>query len=524
MRQSDTDQPAGPTPPSSGGTDPDPGRAHEDGDRRACAEPAEFTSYDPRTGEVVGGHRLTSPAEVVTVVAEARTASAWWRELGFAGRRARLDRWRVALFGQIEQLAALICAETGKPLDDARLELLMVLEHLRWAAENAEGILRRRRVATGRLMTNHASTVEYQPLGVVGVIGPASQPAFAPMSSVVGALSAGNTVVLKPSELTPGVAVALAVAFAEIVPEHPVLSVITGDGSTGANLCSAGVDKISFTGKADTARRVLIDCAQTLTPVVVECGGKDVMLVDSDADLVDAAESAVWGAMSNAGQSSTSLERVYVVDEVADRFVDLVEQRARRLRPGGQPGADLGPVQQSSQVDVIREQLAEAIDQGARCLVGGLESLRPPYVEPVVLLDVPEDSTVLTEPTRGPMLVINRVPDLDTAVRLANASRFGLGASVFSRSRGEEVAASLRAGVIAVNSAGTAGAVPALPLGGVGASGYGRVRGADGLREFATVKSVTRRRGRPLINALTFGRRSGTVRRLLRLVRMRYGR
>ncbi|ASO19022.1 aldehyde dehydrogenase (NAD+) [Actinoalloteichus hoggarensis] len=504
-------------------------QSHTDRPADSAAAPAgddtdEFVSYDPRTGEVVGRHRLASRAEVFAVVADAQPAARWWHELGFAGRRARLDRWRVALFGRIEQLAALICAETGKPLDDARLELLMVLEHLRWAAENAEGVLRRRRVATGRLMTNHASTVEYQPVGVVGVIGSASRPAFAPMGAVVDSLAAGNAVVLKPSELTPGVAIALAEAFGELVPEHPVLTVITGDGRTGADLCSAGVDKISFTGKADAARQVLIDCARTMTPVVVECGGKDAMLVDSDADLVAAAESAVWGAMSNAGQSSTSLERVYVLDDVADRFIDLVEQRARRLRPGGQPGADLGPVQQAGQVEVIRGQLAEAIDQGARCLVGGLESLRPPYVEPVVLLDVPEDSSVLTEPTRGPMLVINRVPDLDTAVRLVNASRFGLGASVFSTSRGEEIAARLRAGAIAVNSAGTIGIVPALPLGGVGASGHGRVRGADGLREFARVKSVTRRRGRPLINALTFGRRSGTVRRLLRLVRMRYGR
>ncbi|AOS62304.1 aldehyde dehydrogenase family protein [Actinoalloteichus hymeniacidonis] len=488
------------------------------------ATPSEFASHDPRTGELVGRHPLTTPTRLAEALAVSRLAATWWQELGFAQRRIRLDQWRVSLFRQIEPIAALICAETGKPLDDARLELLMVLEHLRWAAEHAERTLRRRRVATGRLMTNHASTVEYQPYGVVGVIGSAGEPAFAPMGSVVGALAAGNAVILKPSELTPGVAVALAEAFNEVVPEHPVFTVATGDGATGAALCSVGVDKISFVGSAAAAKQVLVDCAQTLTPVAVECGGKDVMLVDSDADLVAAAESAVWGAMSNAGQNSTSLERVYVLDEVADRFVDLVEQRARRLRPGGQPGADLGPVQLPSQVDVIREHLSDAIERGARCLVGGPESLRPPYVEPVILLDVPEDAAVLTERTGGPILVINRVPDLDAAVQAANASAFGLGASVFSASRGEEIAANLRAGMVAVNSAGTIGVVPALALGGTGGSGYGRVRGAAGLHEFAQAKSVTRRRGRPLINALTFGRRAGTVRRLLRLVRMRYGR
>ncbi|GDY32427.1 aldehyde dehydrogenase family protein [Gandjariella thermophila] len=481
-------------------------------------------SLDPRTGEVVGRYPVHGAEEVTDAVRRAREAGQWWAGLGFAGRKQRLDAWRRRLVRRLPELANLISTETGKPIDDARLELVLVVDHLHWAAHHAERVLRRRRVSPGLLMYNHAATLEYQPLGVVGVIGPWNYPAFTPMGSIAYALAAGNAVVFKPSEYTPGVGTWLADTFAEVVPEHPVFRVVTGYGETGAALCRSGVDKLAFTGSTATGKRVMAACAETLTPVLVECGGKDALIVDADADLEAAADAAVWGGMANAGQTCVGVERVYVVDAVADRFLDLVAQRARRLRAGGQDGADLGPITMPSQVDVIRGHIQAALDAGARAVVGGLDSVRAPYVEPVVLTDVPEDCAAVRDETFGPTITVNRVRDVAEALRLANGTRYGLAAAVFSRSRGEELARRLRAGMVSVNSVISFAAVPALPFGGVGDSGFGRIHGEDGLREFARPQAVTRRRFGALLEPMSFSRGTHTVRQLLRLVRLRYGR
>ena len=335
-------------------------------------QPAEqrpmFDSLDPRTDEVVGRYPVHDAAEVAEIVDAARAAGRWWADLGFAERKKRLDRWRVQLVRRLDELAGLICAETGKPLDDARLELVLVIDHLHWAASKAPKVLGKRKVSPGVLMANHAASVEYEPYGVVGVIGPWNYPAFTPMGSIAYALAAGNAVVFKPSELTPGVGRWLVDTFAEVVPEQPVFSLITGFGETGAALCESGVGKVAFTGSTETGKKVMASCAKTLTPVLVECGGKDALIVDADADLKAAAEAALWGAMSNAGQTCIGVERVYVVDSVADRFEEMISERAAKLRPGGEPNAHLGPITMPSQVDVIRRHVDDALDRGGRAL------------------------------------------------------------------------------------------------------------------------------------------------------------
>jgi aldehyde dehydrogenase (NAD+) len=194
------------------------------------------------------------------------------------------------------------------------------------------------------------------------------------------------------------------------------------------------------------------------------------------------------------------------------------------LRVGAHPGADIGPMTMLSQVDVVRSHITDALARGGKAVVGGLESVRAPYVEPVVLVNVPEDSIAVTDETFGPTMVINRVRTADEAVERANASRYALGAAVFAKARGTELAAKLRAGMVSVNSVLSFAAVPALPFGGSGDSGFGRIHGADGLREFTRAQSVTRQRFRPLLRPMTFARGGRTVRKLLRLVRLRYGR
>jgi acyl-CoA reductase-like NAD-dependent aldehyde dehydrogenase len=489
----------------------------------ATEAPATFESLDPRTGDVVGTHPIHDAAAVEAAVARAGAAAEWWAGLGHAERRRRLVEWRKALVRRLEDLAQLVSEETGKPLDDARLELVLAVDHLDWAARHAEKVLSRRRVAPGLLMANQAASLTYHPIGVVGVIGPWNYPIFTPMGSIAYALAAGNAVVFKPSELTPGVGVALADSLAEIVEGRPVLQAVTGFGEAGAALCRApGIGKIAFTGSAATAKRVMVACAESLTPVLVECGGKDPLIVDVDADLDAAADAAVWGSMSNAGQTCVGVERVYVLDAVAEEFTARVVAKARGLRAGS--GGDFGPMTMPSQTEVVRAHVEDALTKGGRAVVGGAGSVQSPFVEPVVIVDVPEDSRAVTEETFGPLLIVNRVPDVDEAVRRANGTGYGLGASVFSRARGEEIAVRLRCGMVAVNGVISFAGIPGLPFGGVGESGFGRIHGADGLREFTRPQAVARQRFPFPVPVTSFSRPSRAMKALVGLVRLRYGR
>ena len=474
--------------------------------------PAVFTSTDPRTGEVVGTHPVHDADAVADAVARAADAAAWWGALGFPERRRVLGEWRRALVRRLDDIARVVVAETGKPFDDARLEVVLAVDHLDWAAAHAPKVLGRRRVPTGPLMANQTATVEYAPLGVVGVIGPWNYPVFTPMGSIAYALAAGNAVVFKPSELTPGVGTALADSLTEIVAGRPLLQVVTGSGETGAALCRSGVAKIAFTGSTATAKRVMAACAETLTPVLLECGGKDALVVDADA--------AVWGGMSNAGQTCIGIERVYVHEAVADEFTAKVVAKAGALRAG----REFGPMTMESQSAVVQGQIADALARGGRAVVGGAGSADRRLVEPVVLVDVPEDSTAVTQETCGPLLVVNRVPDVDEAVRRANATGYGLGASVFSRARGAEIAARLRCGMVAVNSVISFAGVPALPFGGVGDSGFGRIHGEDGLREFARSRAVTSQRFALPVAVMSFRRPPAVMNGLIRLVKVLRGR
>lgn len=485
-----------------------------------------FASHNPATGEVVGEHPIRGSDDVRATVTRAHAAAAWWSNLGFAERKRRLLAWKGVLARRIPQLAQLVHVEGGKPVPDATLEVVLAIEHLDWAAKRAGRVLGPHRRFSGLLSINQASTLEYQPYGVIGVIGPWNYPVFTPMGSIVYALAAGNAVVFKPSEFTPGVSEWLARTFGEIVPEHPVFQVVTGFGETGAALTRADVDKLAFTGSAGTAKRVMAACAETLTPVVAECGGKDALIVDSDADLDAAADAAVWGGMSNAGQTCIGVERVYVVDSVHDEFVRCVSDLTSQLRPGDDRNASYGPMTMPSQLDVVSEHVSEALRHGAQATVGDPDPVRGPYAYPAVLTDVPDDSSAITDETFGPTLTITKVRDADEALRKANSSRHGLGGAVFTRRRGRgmDIARRLRGGMTSVNSVISFAAVPALPFGGVGDSGFGRVHGEDGLREFARAKAITRQRFRLPFNPTSFRRGDEDIERVVKLVQLRHAR
>jgi len=498
----------------------------ETGAGRASADPVRqrFDSVEPGTGEVIASFDVHTASDVAAAVERARTAAGWWADLGVAGRRDRLADWRAQLVRRTDELAALIARENGKPVDDAVVEVTIAIAHLAWAARNAGKVLRRRRVNPGLLAVNHSASVEYLPYGVVGVIGPWNYPVHTPMGSISYALAAGNAVVFKPSEYTPAVGRWLVESFASVVAEQPVLQLLTGFGQTGAALCEAGVDKLAFTGSAATGRRVMASCAVTLTPCVIECGGKDALIVAADADLDRAAEQAVWGSMFNAGQTCAGVERVYVEAPVYDEFVARVTELAAGVRTGPDAGAHYGAITMPGQLEVISRHLRQAIEHGGRALVGGPDSVRGAFVEPVVLVDVPADQPAVTEETFGPVVVISKVADLDEAVEAANSGSYGLGASVFSRRHGRALAARLTAGMVSVNSVLTYASVPGLPWGGSGDSGFGRIHGPDGLREFARSRAVTVQLFDIPLKIATFARPDAAIGQLRQLARLRWGR
>ncbi len=480
-----------------------------------------FDSLDPATGDVVATFPVHTAQDVNAAVEWARDAAAWWRELGHDGRRKRMRAWRTELVRRIDELAELMHRENGKPIGDAVGEVVLAVEHLSWAAANAARVLGRHRVAPGMLAMNHTASTTYVPYGVVGVIGPWNYPVHTPLGSISYALAAGNAVVFKPSEYTPAVGAWLVDSFASVVPEQPVFHLVTGYGDTGAALCRAGVDKLAFTGSAATGKKIMAACAETLTPVLIECGGKDALIVADDADLDAAVEATVWGGLSNAGQTCAGVERVYAVASVYDDFVARVTREAALVHGG----THYGPMTRPAQIDVVRRHISDALARGGRAVVGGPDSVQPPYVQPVVLVDVPEDSAAVQEETFGPTLTISRARDVDEAVERANASPYGLGGAVFSAKHGEQIADRLSCGMVSINSAITYATVPGLPFGGVRNSGFGRIHGPDGLREFAWPRGVTHLRYPSPLQALTTFRRTPRhVARLRRLVKARWGR
>jgi len=277
---------------------------------------------------------------------------------------------------------------------------------------------------------------------------------------------------------------------------------------------------VSFTGSTATGKKVMAACAENLVPVIIEAGGKDALIVDADADVPAAAEAAVWGSMTNAGQTCIGIERVYAVAPVYDQLVKEIVARAGKLRTG----EEIGPITMPRQIDVIREHIDDALAKGGKAVLGGADAVQPPYVAPTVLVDVPADSSEIRDETFGPTLTITKVADADEAVRLANDSPYGLGGAVFGKKNAVRIARRLRSGMVAVNSTLTFVGMGNLPFGGVGDSGFGRIHGEDGLREFARPKAITVRRARSMLPSTTFERTPAQVRQIVKVVRMLYGR
>ncbi len=400
------------------------------------------------------------------------------------------------MLSEHEQIAQLVSRETGKPATEAlSMEVVPTLDAMHYFAHASENLLRPRKIDIGQYgKMGRSSRIVYKPLGVIGIISPWNFPLATPAEEVVMALMAGNAVVLKPSELTPLIALKIGEMFQRAGLPAGLLEIVTGDGSTGAAVVDAGVDKIMFTGSVATGKRVAEAAAKHLTPVVLELGGKDPMLVLHDANLDIAARGAVWGAFANAGQACASVERCYVHESVAAEFIDMVVKETRRLKQSTRSDADVGAMTNERQLHIVQDHVLDARQRGAQILIGGERVVNGDgyFFAPTVLTNVDHSMTIMRDETFGPVLPIQVFKTEDEALKLANDSVFGLTASVWTKdiARGRRLAEQIDAGTVMVNEVVYTHGIAQTPWGGVKQSGYGRTHGRLGLLELVTPQHV----------------------------------
>ncbi|WP_028057649.1 aldehyde dehydrogenase family protein [Candidatus Solirubrobacter pratensis] len=484
---------------------------------------------NPATGELVREVPLT--ADVGALVERARAVQPAWEALGYQGRARVLLRARRWLIEHAEEVVATIVSETGKTDEDARLvELAYGANALGFWARKAPKYLADEKVRTGNpFVLGRKLVVRYRPVGVVGVIGPWNYPLVNSVGDAIPALAAGNAVVVKPSEVTPLTSLLIERGLLESGLPEGLYQTAIGGPPTGEALIDA-VDMVMFTGSTRTGRKVMERAARTLTPVSLELGGKDPMIVLADADVERAANAAVYYSMQNGGQTCISIERAYVEAPVYDEFVAKVAAKVAKLRqgpPAGPGSIDVGAMTFPPQLDVVARHVQQARDAGARVLTGGRE--RPGagrFYEPTVLADVDHSMAAMTEETFGPTLPVMKVADADEAVRLANDSPYGLGAAVFTRdvARGEAIASRIEAGAVCVNDAALNYLALELPMGGWKESGLGVRHGAGGIRKYTRSQALLVTRFAPKREIHYFPYSARVTKLLDRGVKLFYGR
>ena len=461
------------------------------------AAATELRVVNPATLEPVGAVPVTDAEGVAARVEASRTAQAGWAEASVREKRAVLARLARLVLDRADEIADVVVAETAKPRVEAfTTELYPALDALTWLGKQAAAVLapERLRYRQPHLLQKRGWLL-YEPRGVIGVISPWNFPFTIPFTQVAYCVAAGNGVVLKPSELTPLTGLLVERLFADAGVPAGLVGVVPGDGKTGEHLVEAAVDKIVFTGSPAAGRRVAAAAGEHLVPVTLELGGKDPMVVLDDADLPRAVNGALWASFVNCGQVCSGVERIYVESSLYEPFVEELARKAREL----QLGDDVGPLISDAQRDRVSALVADAVAAGAHAVAGGNVPARPGwFYEPTVLTGVPHGARIEHEEIFGPVVTVASAADERAAIQAANDSRFGLGASVWTRdaSRAARVAGRLRAGSVWHNDHAYSYGAAQASWGGRGASGFGRTHSKHGLYDVVDVKFVDRDRGR----------------------------
>ena len=493
----------------------------------------EIISYDPATGREVGRVPELDEEAVRSACERSRAAFSRWKNSSFARRRSLVMKARQVILGQVDEIAHLIAAESGKPFGEAiSMEIAPVLDLMQYFARRSEKLLKPRKVNIGLYGTlGRTSKIVYQPLGVVGIIPAWNYPFSIPLGEAAMALMAGNAVVIKPSELTPLVGVKIGEIFQKAGAPEDLVQVVTGGGRTGAALVDAAPDKIMFTGSVATGKKIALAAAKNLTSVVLELGGKDAMIVFDDANLELAAGAAVWGAFCNSGQSCSSVERLYVQETVADKLTALIVEKTRLLKQGSGDREDvsIGAMSSERQLAIVEDHVRDFVEHGAKVEIGGRRtadtlvrnehevrtgayasrslpvevpsplggdagrSVRAPlFFEPTVISGARNDMRAMQEETFGPTLPIATFKTEQDAIDLANDSEFGLTASIWTRDlkKGQRVAEKIEAGSVCVNEVLYTHGIGQTPWGGFKNSGRGRTHGAEGLMELVQPQHI----------------------------------
>ncbi len=455
---------------------------------------------DPATSEPLGEVAVDAPEAVRKAVRAAREAQKKWRKSSFAERRAVLRTMLTHLLDHADELVETVVRDSGKTRENAMMgEIWPVAEKLRWTIARGEDHLRPERVSSG-LFLHKKALIEFFPLGVVGVIAPWNYPLQNILGPAIPALFAGNGVVVKVSEAVAWSSSRFKRIFDEALEKAgyspDLVQLVNGYGETGAALVSSGVDLLVFTGSMGNGRKVIAESARSVTPVILELGGKDPMIVCDDAHLEEAVHAAMAGTFIAAGQNCLSSERILVMEGIYEAFVTRVSELGRSLRQGPprEGVVDVGAIVSPLQVGVIESLVNDAVEKGARVLCGGARALpeKGQYFAPTVLVDVTPEMRIMREETFGPVMVICKVKSEREAIELANATEYGLNSSVFSRdsSRAKRIADQLEAGGTCINGFGLTYMAQELPFGGIKGSGFGRLNGREGLRACTTQKSV----------------------------------
>ena len=455
-------------------------------------------SIDPATGKVCASFERTPPLLVPQLLLKAREAQAAWVRVPVDERCALIGVLKRKILEARDALTDAIVRESGKPRIEAKFaDIFVALDTAHYFAKRGPALLRPQRVPHHSTVAKMKSGVlHYEPLGVLAIISSWNYPLAIPMSQIIPAVAAGNAVLCKTSDFTPECGSLIGRLFSDSGFPEGLVTILQGSGDVGQALIDAHPDKVLFTGSVFTGKHVAEACARQLIPSVLELGGKDAMVVLSDADIDAASSAAVWGSYTNCGQVCLSVERLFVESPISEEFTRLCVEKTRKLRlgPGSDPQSEIGPLIRPQHVQRMSELVSDAVQRGAKVLHGGhpRPDLGPGFFDPTVLTGVDSSMQLFRDETFGPILAVQVVRDADEAVRLANDTEFALAASVWTRdvSRGRAIAHRLRAGTVMVNDLISGFAIAEAPHGGCGASGWGRTHGKTGLLEMVHQKYV----------------------------------